>query len=138
MYTNKAVNQYAAVNKQTGVEGANPHQLIQMLYEGAIDNMAKAKGCMERKDFAGKGDTLGRAINIIGGLQSFLDKDKGGEVAENLDALYDYMSRRLFEASMENDISIVDEIIGLVREIKTGWEGIKEEATEIFEKNTAG
>ncbi len=136
MYTNKAANQYAAVNKQTGVEGANPHQLIQMLYEGAIENMARAKGCMERKDFSGKGDTLGRAINIIGGLQSFLDKEKGGEVAENLDALYDYMSRRLFEASKDNDIAIVDEIIGLVREVKTGWEGIKDEATAIFETSS--
>ena len=133
MYSNKAANQYAAVNKQTGVEGANPHQLIQMLYEGAIENMARAKGCMERKDFSGKGDTLGRAINIIGGLQSFLDKEKGGEVAENLDALYDYMSRRLFEASKDNDIGILDEVIGLVREVKTGWEGIKDEATAIFE-----
>jgi len=133
MYSNKAANQYAAVNKQTGVEGANPHQLIQMLYEGAIENMARAKGCMERKDFSGKGDTLGRAINIIGGLQSFLDKEKGGEVAENLDALYDYMSRRLFEASKDNDIAILDEVIGLVREVKTGWEGIKDEATAIFE-----
>lgn len=136
MYTNKAANQYAAVNKQTGVEGANPHQLIQMLYEGAIENMARAKGCMERKDFSGKGDTLGRAINIIGGLQSFLDKEKGGEVAENLDALYDYMSRRLFEASKDNDIAIVDEVIGLVREVKTGWEGIKDEATAIFETSS--
>ncbi len=136
MYTNKAANQYAAVNKQTGVEGANPHQLIQMLYEGAIENMARAKGCMERKDFSGKGDTLGRAINIIGGLQSFLDKEKGGEVAENLDALYDYMSRRLFEASKDNDIAMVDEVIGLVREVKTGWEGIKDEATAIFETSS--
>ena len=136
MYTNKAANQYAAVNKQTGVEGANPHQLIQMLYEGAIENMARAKGCMERKDFSGKGDTLGRAINIIGGLQSFLDKEKGGEVAENLDALYDYMSRRLFEASKDNDVAIVDEVIGLVREVKTGWEGIKDEAASIFETSS--
>jgi len=136
MYTNKAANQYAAVNKQTGVEGANPHQLIQMLYEGAIENMARAKGCMERKDFSGKGDTLGRAINIIGGLQSFLDKEKGGEVAENLDALYDYMSRRLFEASKDNDVAIIDEVIGLVREVKTGWEGIKDEAASIFETSS--
>lgn len=136
MYTNKAANQYAAVNKQTGVESANPHQLIQMLYEGAIENMARAKGCMERKDFSGKGDTLGRAINIIGGLQSFLDKEKGGEVAENLDALYDYMSRRLFEASKDNDIAIVDEVIGLVKEVKMGWEGIKDEATAIFETSS--
>ena len=133
MYVNKAANQYAAVNRQTGVEGANPHQLIQMLYEGAIENMARAKGCMERKDFAGKGDTLGRAINIIGGLQSFLDKEKGGEIAENLDSLYDYMARRLFEASANNDTEIIDEIIGLVREVKTGWEGIKDEAGKIFE-----
>ncbi|PCJ37034.1 MAG: flagellar export chaperone FliS [Moraxellaceae bacterium] len=131
MYASKAASQYAAVNKQTGVEGASPHQLIQMLYEGAIENLAKAKGCMERKDFAGKGQTLGRAINIVGGLQSFLDKEKGGELAENLDALYDYISRQLFEATMTNDIALVDEAIGLIKKVKEGWEGIKEEADQI-------
>ncbi|MCG8670716.1 MAG: flagellar export chaperone FliS [Pseudomonadales bacterium] len=132
MNTNKALSQYNAVNKQTGVEDKNPHELIMMLYDGAIDNMVRAKGCIQRKDFAGKGETLGRAITIIGGLQGFLDMDKGGEVSQNLDALYDYCSQKLFEATKDNDEKVIDEIVGLIKEVREGWVGIKDEAAEIF------
>lgn len=133
MNANKALNQYARVNKQTGVEDANPHQLIQMLFDGAIENMMKAKGCMERKDFSGKGALLGRAITIIGGLQGFLDMEKGGEISQNLDALYDYCTRRLYEATSTNDTAIVDEVVGLIREVREGWVGIKDEAAQILD-----
>ncbi len=135
MNTNKALNQYNIVNKQTGIEDKNPHELIMMLFDGAIDNMVKAKGCIQRNDFAGKGETLGRAITIIGGLQGFLDMEKGGEVAEKLDALYDYCARRLFEATKENDIAIIDEVVGLIREVREGWIGIKDQAAEILAGN---
>lgn len=132
MNMNKALSQYNAVNKQTGVEGKNSHELILMLYDGAIDNLVKAKGCIQRKDFAAKGETMGKAITILGGLQGFLDMEKGGEVSKNLDALYDYCARRLYEATKENNISIVEEVIGLIREVREGWAGIKEEAAEIL------
>jgi flagellar protein FliS len=132
MYTNKAINQYAAINKQTSVEDVNPHQLIMLLFNGAIDNLVRAGGCMQRKDYAGKGETLGRALTIIGGLQGFLDMDQGGDVARNLDSLYDYMQRRLYEATRDNDNKIVDEVINLLREIRAGWEGIGQEAKELL------
>lgn len=134
MNMNKALNQYQAVNRQTGIEDKNPHELILMLYQGALDNLVKAKGCMQRKDFAAKGEAIGRAMTIIGGLQSFLDMEKGGEVAQNLDALYDYASRRLFEATSENDIAIIDEVVGLIKEVQEGWLAISKEAANIFEK----
>lgn len=132
MNMNKALSQYNAVNKQTGIEDKNAHELITMLYDGAIDNLVKAKGCIMRKDFAGKGETLGRAITIIGGLQGFLDMEKGGDVSKNLDALYDYCSRRLYEATSANDNDIIDEVIGLIREVREGWVGIHQEAAEIL------
>lgn len=134
MNSRNALNQYNTVNRQTGIEDKNPHELIVLLYNGAIDNMVKAKGCIMRKDFAGKGESLGRAITIIGGLQTFLDKEKGGEIAENLDRLYDYCSRRLYEATRDNDMEVIDEVIGLIREVKTGWDGIAAEAAEHFAK----
>ena len=132
MNMNKALSQYNQVNKQTGVEDKNPHELIMMLYDGALDNLVKAKGCIQRKDFAAKGETLGRAITIIGGLQGFLDMEKGGDVSKNLDALYDYCARRLYEATKENNEDYIDEVIGLIREVRAGWEGIKEEAAQIL------
>ena len=136
MNTQKALSQYNAVNKQTGIEDKNPHELIMMLYDGTIDNLVRAKGCIQRKDFAGKGETLGKAITIIGGLQGFLDMDKGGEVSKNLDSLYDYCSRRLYEATKDNNEELIDEVIDLVREVRAGWEGIKDEAAQLLaEKN---
>jgi flagellar protein FliS len=66
-------------------------------------------------------------MNIIQGLRSSLDKDKGGDIAENLDSLYEYMGRRLLEANVNNDIAILDEVYGLLAEIKQGWDGIPPE-----------
>lgn len=133
MNKQRALNQYASVNKHTLVEGVNPHKLITLLYDGAIDNLVKAKGCIMRKDFATKGEVMGRAINIIGGLQGFLDMEKGGDVAKNLDALYDYMQRRLFDATRDNDLEIIDEVVRLIKDVREGWEGIRDEAAAMLD-----
>ena len=136
MNTRKGAQQYAQVKKQTGVEGANPHQLIGMLYQGALDNLQQAVGCIERNDFEGRGNHLGRAITILGGLQGFLDHDKGGDISKNLDSLYDYMSVRLYDASREHDRVPVEEVIKLLTEIKSGWDGIAQEAEAIFSQSS--
>ena len=120
----RAINQYQAVSVKSGVEGASPHQLIQMLMAGALDKVSLAKGHMERKNIAAKGEHISWAMSIIAGLQASLDLDKGGELALNLDALYDYMIRRLTEANIHNDTAILDEVSGLMREIKSGWDAI--------------
>ena len=132
MNMNKALQQYSAVNRQTGIEDKNPHELILMLYEGAIDNLIKAKGCMQRNDYAAKGELVNRALTIIGGLQGFLDMEKAGDVANNLNRLYDYSNVALFEASRDNNIEKIDEVVNIIREIKEGWEGIKDEAAGIL------
>lgn len=136
MNMSKGAQQYAKLNRSTAVENANPHQLIQMLYQGALDSLQMTLGHMERRDFEAKGKSIGRALTIIGGLQGMLNHEKGGEIARNLDSLYDYMSVRLFEASKENNPSKVNEVIKLLREIKTGWDGIAEEAARIFEEKS--
>ena len=135
MNMNKAAQQYAKVNRSTAVEDANPHQLIQMLYQGALDCLQQAIGTIERRDFEQKGKLIGRAISIIGGLQGVLDHEKGGDISANLDRLYDYMSIRLYEATSENSVEKVREVIGLLREIKAGWDGIADEAGRIFADN---
>ena len=132
MNVNKGAQQYAQMKKQTGVEGANPHQLIGMLYQGALDNLQQALGCIERNDYEGRGRHLGRTITILGGLQSLLDHDKGGDIARNLDGLYDYMTVRLYDASREHSKAPVEEVIRLLREVKTGWDGIADQAQQIY------
>jgi len=119
-----AMRQYQQVGVKAQVTEADPHRLIQMLMQGGLDRIAQAKGAMEREAYAEKGVLIGKAINIIGGLRDVLDKDAGGELAANLERLYEYMTMRLFEASRHNDVSKLDEVAKLLGEIKSGWDGI--------------
>ena len=119
--------QYQKMNVQTGVPDASPHQLIAMLFDGLISRLAMAKGFIARKDYEGKSHCLGSAITIIGALQNALDMDQGGEIAANLDRLYLYMTRRVFAAGVGNDVEIIDEVVALIKTIKEGWDGIKDE-----------
>ena len=134
MNNQRAIRQYQHVNTQSNIDDASPHQLIAMLINGALSRLSTAKGCIERQDFAGKGVQIGKSIDIIGGLQSSLDMDTGGDISANLDALYDYMNRRLSQASLNNDIGIVDEVVSLLREIKGGWDSIPEEFHHLSDK----
>ena len=119
-----ALDQYSRNAVQTGVESASPHRLTQMLMEGALGKIAAAKGNMERGNIQAKGDQIGSAISILEGLRTSLDMEKGGEIAQNLDDLYTYMERRLFESHKNNDLAILDEVSDLLRQIKEAWDAI--------------
>ncbi len=120
----KALKQYQQVSTESGVAYASPHRLIQMLMEGAFERIATAKGCIQRQDISGKGEQIGKAIDIIGGLRDGLNMDAGGDLAANLDALYDFMQQRLLEANLRSDAAILDEVADLLRPIKEGWDAI--------------
>ena len=119
-----AVNQYAQVDTYSAISGADSHRLVLMLMDGALGKIAVARGGMERNDLAAKGMAIGQAISNIDGLRSSLDLDAGGELAVNLDRLYDYMVRRLTEANIHNDASMLEEVAGLLNDIRAGWESI--------------
>lgn len=119
-----AMQQYQAVNTQAQAASADPHRLIQMLMEGGLTRLAQARGAMERQQTALKGELIGKAIGIVGGLRQGLDLEKGGEIAVNLASLYDYMTRRLMEANVQNDPAILEEVASLLREVKDGWDAI--------------
>ncbi|MDA8483462.1 flagellar export chaperone FliS [Pseudomonas resinovorans] len=119
-----ALKQYQSVNTQAQVVDASPHRLIQMLMEGGLTRLAQARGAIERGQLAQKGELIGKAIAIIGGLRDGLNFEQGGEIASNLDALYEYMVTRLLEANLKSDAALVDEVAGLLRNVKTGWDGI--------------
>ncbi len=119
-----AMRQYQNVNTQAQAVDASPHRLIQMLMEGGLTRLAQARGAMERGQFAMKGELIGKAIGIIGGLRAGLNLEEGGELAVNLDNLYDYMSRRLLEANLKNNVEPLDEVADLLRNVKSGWDAI--------------
>lgn len=121
-----AINAYKKIGVESKVIGADPHQLTSMLFHGALERIANAKNEMNRKDIAAKGQSISKAIGIIGeGLHASLDKKVGGELAQNLSALYDYMVRRLIEANLKNDVAILDEVSGLLGGLAESWDSIR-------------
>ena len=121
-----ALKSYNQVAVQSNTTYASPHRLIQMLLEGALEKIAIAKGHMARCHIEAKGQHVGWAISIINGLRASLDMTAGGEIAQNLDALYDYMERRLLHANLKNDAAALDEVTSLLREVKSAWDAIPE------------
>ena len=120
----RAMGQYKQVGTKVGADSADPHQLIVMLFDGVLERIAVAKGAIQRNEIEEKGQKIGRAIAIIDGLRASLNKDLGGDIADNLDNLYEYMQRRLFDANLKSDISTLDEVADLLREIKSAWMAI--------------
>jgi len=125
-----AISQYAQVGAQTAIEAADAHRLVQMLMEGALDKLAIARGHMTRGNVAEKGAHISWAISIIGGLQASLNPEAGGDLADNLDGLYEYMARRLLESSMNSDVEILDEVIALLGSVKEAWDSIPEDSRQ--------
>ncbi|MEH6346632.1 MAG: flagellar export chaperone FliS [Bermanella sp.] len=125
MYS-KGAKGYSQVSLQTEVMEADPHKLIQLLLEGSLTRLAMAKSFIEQREVEKKNEKIGQVVEILGSLQESLDHERGGDISMNLERLYDYMSRRLFEANRLNDNDIITEVMGLLLEIKSGWEGIRE------------
>ncbi|WP_339462012.1 flagellar export chaperone FliS [Pseudomonas sp. EA_105y_Pfl2_R69] len=119
-----ALRQYQTVNTQTQLTDADPHRLIQMLMEGGLSRLAQAKGAIQYGQVAVKGELIGKAIGIIGGLRDGLNFDQGGEIALNLDRLYEYMVSCLVKANRTNDVALIDEVADLLRIVKSGWDAI--------------
>ena len=127
MYTQSrvAANAYANVGLETGVVAASPHQLIIMLYEGAELAVRMAIKHMNEGDLAKKSADITKASTIIlDGLRAALDTRKGGDLAIQLDALYDYMNKRLMLAHLKNQTAPLEEVLGLLRELHGAWKQI--------------
>jgi flagellar protein FliS len=122
-----AAGNYASVGLRTNVETASPHRLVLLLLDGALEKLRTAKLCMQRGQIADKGAQISWAISIIDGLRASLDLAQGGELASNLDALYDYMGRTLLESNLRNDPEKINEVVQLLGEIRIGWKGIESE-----------
>ena len=125
------LKQYQETSTQAGIFEASPHRLIQMLFEGALEKIAMAKGFLIRNEIEKKGAHITWAIKIIAGLQESLNMKEGGELSKNLSYLYDYMCNKLLEANSENSIEKLDEVTKLLSNIKEGWDGIEAEVKSL-------
>lgn len=130
MHATTAIRAYAKVDMESGVVAADPHKLISMLYQGALLAIANARNGMLRKDIGAKCEAVSKALLIIEeGLQASLDKNSGGELAQNLDSLYRYMCARLLAANLNNDAEALNEVSALLADLKQAWDTIRPGAT---------
>ena len=120
-----ASHAYRTVGVNTAVDAADPHRLILMLYDGLLRHLRMGKAHMQKGDLAAKAAALSKATSIINqGLRASLDEEKGGEIAQNLKALYDYSERQLLHANVRNDATKIDEVIALFEPLREAWVGI--------------
>lgn len=129
MYTASGTKAYAQIGVESAVMSADPHQLIEMLFDGAYSALVRARLFMQQGEIVAKGEALSKAINIIdNGLKAGLDRDNGGDIADNLSSLYDYMIRRLLQANLRNDSRAIEEVEGLLSNLAEAWKQISPKA----------
>ena len=117
---------YHRVHVETGAQAGDPHKLIEMLLQGAIDSIHKARGALERQDLRIKGEQVGKAVRIVEeGLRAALDPVAGGQIAAELDQLYGYVVRKLTLANIRNDDAALMECAQLLQPIQDAWAGIR-------------
>lgn len=124
-----ALNQYQKVGA-SGAAYADPHRLVQMLMEGVLSRVASAKGAQQRRELEQRAAHVNKAVEILGGLRSGLDHERGGEIAGNLDSLYEYMQRQLLNAVIKQQTAPLDEVARLMTEIKGAWDAIGPQVRE--------
>jgi flagellar protein FliS len=122
------LDSYRNVKAYGNLAEASPYQVVQLMLDALLSRIAEATGHLERGETAAKGEKIGKALGIIEGLLLGLDKERGGDIAMNLERLYDYASRTLLKANLENRVDLLKEVSSLLREIKLGWDGIAAEA----------
>ncbi|CAG8998412.1 MAG: Flagellar secretion chaperone FliS [Candidatus Celerinatantimonas neptuna] len=126
----KAIHQYRQVGIKDQVATADPHKITQLLMQSALENLAIAKGCMERHDLANKAKPIAKATAIITSLRNTLDHEAGGEISSTLNDLYSFMLDQLAEASVTNNSQQIADVIDVFLPIKSAWDQIPESAKQ--------
>jgi len=125
MYSATGTKAYAKIGVESAVMSASKQQLVVMLFDGALSALIRARLFMQDGNIEGKGNSISKAINIIeAGLKEGLTENRGDELADNLLDLYNYMTRRLLHANLNNDVAAVEEVEGLLRNIADAWKEV--------------
>ncbi|ABZ78802.1 flagellar protein FliS [Shewanella halifaxensis HAW-EB4] len=114
-------NAYKQTSLDARAAAANPHEMVRMLLDGLLEEIQRTAGFMQRKSFEDKGQSINKCLNIVHGLDSMLDIENGGEVAAGLNRLYDYCSRQLVTASVENSVTALEPITKVITDVRAGW-----------------
>ena len=117
-----ALRAYDQVRKEVAVDSANQHELVRMLFHGTVDAMISAEGFFSTGEIQERGVAISKAQKILFALRSTLDHQRGGELARNLDSVYDYCIRQLTVAHASNDIEKLIEARALMIQIREAWE----------------
>ncbi|WP_237711149.1 flagellar export chaperone FliS [Oceanimonas sp. GK1] len=115
---------YKSVALDSQKQVASPYQVVKMLLAGALERMAKARVAIENKDYAERGELLTATLLILAELRMSLDHEAGGEIANNLENLYEFMMNELVQANSNNDAERLESVSSLLRGIKEGWDSI--------------
>ena len=127
----RAASAYKRVSVDSGVQSADPHQLVHMLYDALLQSLQQARGALARHDVAAKGEALGKSIRILEeGLKAGLNPAQGGQLALNLKGLYDYSIQRLTLANLRNDGAAIDEVVALIEPLADSWKAIRAQAIQ--------
>jgi flagellar secretion chaperone FliS len=128
----RAIGAYVQTGIETGVPEADPHKLVQMLFEGALAALADARLKLTGGDIPGRGKAISKAISIVdSGLRASLDLEKGGDLAARLDSLYEYICTRLFDANLRGQAQPLEEASSLLGELQEAWTGIRGAQREV-------
>jgi flagellar secretion chaperone FliS len=120
-FARKSLAAYQSVSAHGGVADADPHRLVQMLMDAAMERMVTARACIERGETARKAKLLHSCVTLIAELRGSLNMKDGGSLAQNLSALYDYMARQILMANVQDDVSKITEVMSLLTEIRGAW-----------------
>jgi flagellar protein FliS len=128
--SSRSANAYKTVGVETSVAGADPHQLVKLLYDALLQSLGAAKLAVQSNDMQGKGRAIVKAVRLIEeGLKAGLNDAKGGDLALNLRRLYDYCTLTLTEANLYGDAGKIEEVAGLIRPLSQAWNAIQGEVS---------
>lgn len=121
---NEGYDSYRSVDLEARTAAASPYELVLVLFDGLLDELARARGHIEARRFQQKGRSLEKCMNILNGLSSALDSEAGGQVVQDLARLYDYCIYKLSEVSVSLSLEGLDEVVGLLVTLREGWAGV--------------
>jgi flagellar protein FliS len=123
-YLNESYENYRSIDLEARAAAASPYELVLVLFDGLLDELARARGHIEAKRFEQKGRSLEKCLNILNGLNGALDYENGGEVVQGMARLYDYCIYRLSDVSVSLSLEGLDEVVKLLGILREGWEGV--------------